>query len=106
MKNQQSIAGGSLINESQKSASTNWEINETQGKSKTTRNVYLFLEKKVLCVCLGLLTWRCQGISQAISFTHVPAVEKSTEALMQASLWAHRKWEQKRMEPQCLQLFQ
>lgn len=36
MRDQQSITGGSLINESQKAASTIWEINETQPKAKTT----------------------------------------------------------------------
>lgn len=46
-RGQQCLAGGSLINESQKSASTIWEINETQAKKKKkskqiTRNVYLF----------------------------------------------------------------
>lgn len=45
-RGQQSLAGGSLINESQKSASIIWEINEIQAKRKkkikAARNVYLF----------------------------------------------------------------
>lgn len=44
--NQQSITGGSLINESQKAARTIWEINETLEKAKTTGKLQLSLGKK------------------------------------------------------------
>lgn len=46
--------------------------------------------KKKPLYLLGPLTWGCQGISQAISFILVSVTEKSTQTLMQLSLWANR----------------
>lgn len=92
MRDQQSITGGSLINESQKAASTAWEVDETQAKAKTTGKLQFSLEKTktIFCIYLLPLTLGCQSISQAISYILVSVVEKPIQTLKQLSLWANR----------------
>lgn len=92
-RDQQSIMGGSLINESQKRSSYSLGDQWDPSNGKNNWKAFVLLGKKIilLWMCLDLLTPRCQGISEAISFILVSVTEKSTQTtLMHFSFWANR----------------